>query len=225
MASRSRSRPRTRASAPSSRATVRAWFPTFIYEAPLLSRPGALNRSLLADCYKLREVDEDGLRWCRTNYPDGYTSYASYSRLHQTFSAFTDLARHIDGHVRAFARALDFAEGDGRHKLEMTDCWVNVMPRHAVHALHLHPLSTISGTYYVKTPPGCSRIRFEDPRLDRMMAAPPRKGHARPANQQQVSYDVKAGHLVLFESWLRHEVRPSTVDDERVSVSFNYNWF
>lgn len=223
MVSRSPSRRGSPASATSSRAAVRAWFPTFIYEAPLRPRPGALNRSLLADCYKLRQVDEEGLRWSRTNYPDGYTSYASYSRLHQTFSAFTELARQIDRHVKAFARALDFAE-DG-HKLEMTDCWVNVMPRHAVHALHLHPLSTISGTYYVKTPPGCSRIRFEDPRLDRMMAAPPRKGTARAANQQQVSYDVKAGHLVLFESWLRHEVRPSTVDEERVSVSFNYNWF
>jgi len=29
----------------------------------------------------------------------------------------------------------------------MTDCWVNVMPKQVVHGLHLHPLSTISGTY------------------------------------------------------------------------------
>jgi len=205
---------------------VKAWFPTFIYEAPLL--PGgaaALNRSLLADCRKLREVDEEGLRWCRKNYPDGYTSYASHSRLHQTFSTFTTLARHIDRHVKAFARALDFAADDQRHRLEMTDCWVNVMPRHAVHSLHLHPLATISGTYYLKTPRGCSTIRFEDPRLDRMMASPPRRPDARPENKQQIAYDVRAGHLVLFESWLRHEVRPSTVDEERVSVSFNYNWF
>jgi uncharacterized protein (TIGR02466 family) len=34
-----------------------------------------------------------------------------------------------------------------------------------------------------------------------------------------------AGHLVLFESWLRHEVAPNPIDEERISVSFNYNWF
>jgi uncharacterized protein (TIGR02466 family) len=35
----------------------------------------------------------------------------------------------------------------------------------------------------------------------------------------------RAGQLVLFESWLRHEVAPNPLAAERVSVSFNYNWF
>ena len=34
-----------------------------------------------------------------------------------------------------------------------------------------------------------------------------------------------AGTVVLFESWLRHEVSPNPVATERVSVSFNFNWF
>jgi uncharacterized protein (TIGR02466 family) len=34
-----------------------------------------------------------------------------------------------------------------------------------------------------------------------------------------------AGKLVLFESWLRHEVPPNPVAAERVSISFNYGWF
>ena len=75
----------------------------------------------------------------------------------------------------------------------MTDCWVNVMSRHAVHPLHLHPLAVVSGTYYVATPRGCSRIRFEDPRLDKLMGAPPKRPDCRPENRQQVSYDVAAG--------------------------------
>jgi uncharacterized protein (TIGR02466 family) len=33
-----------------------------------------------------------------------------------------------------------------------------------------------------------------------------------------------AGHIVLFESWLRHEVLANPVAAERVSVSFNYQW-
>jgi len=203
---------------------IQAWFPTLIYEAPLVRAGGRrLQRELLDERAKLRVVDVDGQRWSRLHYPDGYTSYGSLHHLHRLSSTFRVLEKQIDRHVRAFARRLQLDLGDKR--LAMTDCWVNVMPRHAVHALHLHPLSTISGTYYLKTPRGCSHLRFEDPRLSKLMASPPRLADCRPENRQQVSYPVEACHVILFESWLRHEVRPSTVDAERVSVSFNYNWF
>jgi uncharacterized protein (TIGR02466 family) len=36
---------------------------------------------------------------------------------------------------------------------------------------------------------------------------------------------VTAGQVLLFESWLRHEVVPNPVGADRISVSFNYNWF
>ncbi len=36
---------------------------------------------------------------------------------------------------------------------------------------------------------------------------------------------VAAGTVLLFESWLRHEVPPNPVRAERVSISFNFNWF
>jgi uncharacterized protein (TIGR02466 family) len=36
---------------------------------------------------------------------------------------------------------------------------------------------------------------------------------------------VAAGTVLLFESWLRHEVPPNPVSAERVSISFNFSWF
>jgi uncharacterized protein (TIGR02466 family) len=36
---------------------------------------------------------------------------------------------------------------------------------------------------------------------------------------------ARAGQVVLFESWLRHEVMANPVATERVSISFNFNWF
>jgi len=30
--------------------------------------------------------------------------------------------------------------------------------------------------------------------------------------------------VILFESWLRHEVVSNRVDAERISISFNFNW-
>jgi uncharacterized protein (TIGR02466 family) len=92
------------------------------------------------------------------------------------------------------------------------------------HGLHLHPLSFISGTYYVQVPRGAAAIKFEDPRLDRFMAAPPRRTDLPPREQLHVSVKAKAGQVVLFESWLRHEVPAGFTVRERISISFNYAW-
>jgi uncharacterized protein (TIGR02466 family) len=109
-------------------------------------------------------------------------------------------------------------------EIRMTDCWVNIMPPTAAHSLHLHPLAFISGTYYVRTPKGCSGLKFEDPRLDRFMAAPPKIAAVRDENRVHTTYPAEAGNVILFESWLRHEVAANRVDEERISISFNYNW-
>lgn len=202
---------------------IRAWFPTLVYSEPLMaSGLGRFNADLAGECRALRDHDRAGRAWSRTNYPGGYTSYASMNELHRFSSTFAGLERRITRHVRAFARALDL-DLRGR-EIRMTDCWVNIMPPSAAHSLHLHPLSFVSGTYYVQTPRGCPGLKFEDPRLDRFMAAPPRLPKAGRRNQGHVTYPARAGHLVLFESWLRHEVARNRVEAERISISFNYNW-
>ena len=201
---------------------IHSWFPTLIYYQALSPNSlKQLNRDLLEESYRLRQVDRAGVRWCKRNYPGGYTSYASRDNLHLSSSTFMRLEKLISAHVRRYAKALDFdLQGN---QLKMSDCWVNIMPERVQHGLHLHPLACISGTYYVHTPPGSSKIKFEDPRLSKFMAAPPKKSNKRSANKQYVEYPARAGHLVLFESWLRHEVSANP-SKERVSVSFNYQW-
>jgi uncharacterized protein (TIGR02466 family) len=203
---------------------VHALFPTVVYESALQrGGSGELNRQLLRECRQLRLDDAAGRRWSARNYPGGYTSYGSAHRLQAVSPTFESLRRKLERHVAAFAAAVEWNLQD--RELGMTDCWVNIMPRHTVHGLHLHPHSTLSGTYYVQVPKGSPGTKFEDPRLDRFMAAPPRKPNAKREARPWVTFPATAGHLVLFESWLRHEVAPNGVNAERISVSFNYNWF
>jgi uncharacterized protein (TIGR02466 family) len=203
---------------------LRSLFPTLVYEAALQrSGTAAINRQLLKECRQLREDDAAGRRWSSKNYPGGYTSYGSVHRLQKISPTFQLLQRKLKRHVAIFTQAAQWdLQG---HELEMTDCWINIMPRQVVHGLHLHPASTLSGTYYVRVPRGSPGIKFEDPRLDRFMAAPPRRSDATPDAKPWITIPAAAGRLVLFESWLRHEVVPNPVDAERISVSFNYNWF
>lgn len=201
---------------------TRALFPTLVYEARLApAGEREFNRRLLHECLQYREDDSAGRKWSATRYPGGYTSYGSLGRMHTLSPTFATLERKLRRHVRAFARTLEF-DLEGRD-LAMTDCWINIMPRGVVHSLHLHPLSTISGTYYVRTPRGTAGLKFEDPRLDRFMAAPPRRPDCRAEHRPWVTVPTTAGKVVLFESWLRHEVPPNPAAAERVSISFNYH--
>ena len=202
---------------------IKAWFPTFIYVDKL--QPKGLERvndDLADECHQLRDYDDAGRAWSEKNYPGGYTSYASMNQLHEFSSTFGSLEKKLTRHVRDYAKSLDM---DLRKRsIRMTDCWVNIMPPTAAHSLHLHPNSFISGTYYVRTPKGCSGLKFEDPRLSKFMAAPPKLPTVREENRLYTTYPAEAGNVILFESWLRHEVAANRVDDERISISFNYAW-
>lgn len=170
----------------------------------------------------MRARDTAGRRWSARHYPGGYTSYASLDQVHRLSSTFVRLRERIDRHVMAYVRALHWDLRGGR--LAMSDCWINIMGRGSAHGSHLHPQAVVSGTYYVKTPPGTPGLKFEDPRLSRLMAAPRRRGGAPREQRAHAEVPARAGRVVLFESWLRHEVPALAAAHERVSLSFNYQW-
>jgi uncharacterized protein (TIGR02466 family) len=204
----------------SANSTVLTLFPTRIWRAELDDE--ALIDELLAAAEVLSVDDRAGIAWCEKNGYPGYTSYASLDDLPWRFPAFKALARQIDAEVKAFAKTLQFDLGSG--KLVMDSLWVNVLPEGGFHAAHIHPNSVISGTFYVAVPKGASAIRFEDPRHAMMMAAPPRQKKAVVENKSFVSLQPAPGTLLLWESFLRHDVPMNRSGDERISVSFNYNW-
>ena len=151
-----------------------------LFATPLLrSNLGTrLNPELEAASLMIAAEDRAGQRWAKEHGYKGYTSYASLDDLPLRASVFADLVKRCDREVKLFAAKAQFDLG--RRKLKLDSLWVNVMEKDAVHAPHIHPHAVISGSYYVTVPPGSGAIRFEDPRLGLMMAAPPRKATARP---------------------------------------------
>jgi uncharacterized protein (TIGR02466 family) len=198
---------------------VTAHFSTHIYRADDAARAN-LNTELEVAALSLSRDDSAGLRWCAKHGYPGYTSYASLNDLPWRIPAFRKLERILDRHAAAFARALHWDLKGGKPKCD--SLWVNVMPEGGHHTSHIHPNSVISGTYYVKVPQGAGPIVFEDPRLALMMAAPPRKRQAPAQFRNHISETPHPGTLLLWESWLRHEVPLNRAEGERISVSFNY---
>ncbi len=195
---------------------MRDLFVTRLYEAEigderLLAELAHSIRSLAAD-------DEAGRRWSKERRYAGYTSYASLNDLPKRDPAFAELAKLLTRHARTFARELAW---DVKPKLD--SLWVNLLKTSGHHSGHIHPHSILSGTLYVEVAPGSGAIRFEDPRLSLMMAAPTRAKDAPEELRPFVTVRPRPGLLLLWESWLRHEVLPGTGRGERLSISFNFS--
>jgi uncharacterized protein (TIGR02466 family) len=202
---------------------VLSLFATRIYRAALTPKNGdALRRDLALSCAALQSEDKAGRAWCRDHNYKGYTSYASLSDLPRRDPAFDDLRKALDKHVARYGADVGFDLAGG--KLKLDSLWVNVLPQGGVHTGHIHPHSVISGTYYVTLPENAASLKFEDPRLAMMMAAPNRLSDAPQDLQPFVFLAPQEGEVILWESWLRHEVVLNRSKAPRVSISFNYAW-
>ncbi|MEA3080902.1 MAG: hypothetical protein QOD54_570 [Sphingomonadales bacterium] len=189
---------------------MRSLFVTKVYEADIADEPllGELAHSIRT----LAEDDEAGRRWSKEHHYSGYTSYASLNDLPRRDPPFAELAKVLTRHAATFAKECSF---ELARKPRLDSLWVNLLKGGGRHSGHIHPHSIISGTFYVEVPRGSGAIRFEDPRLPLMMAAPRRP-------DTFITIEPRAGLLLLWESWLRHEVLPGTGRGERLSISFNF---
>lgn len=179
-----------------------------------------LNSDLLDAAKMLSKEDKAGRAWCREHGYQGYTSYSSLDDLPQRATCFDQLARLIKQHADRFVDALQM-DLRGR-RLKLDNIWVNVLEPGGSHTGHIHPHCVLSGTYYVRVPDGASALKFEDPRLPMMMSAPAPREAADEEHRRFVYVAPQAGELLLWESWLRHEVTVNRAASSRVSVSFNY---
>ena len=187
---------------------TRSLFATQLYDADLgdAAHLGDLTHSIRT----LAQDDEAGRRWSKEHRYAGYTSYASLNDLPRRDPAFADLGKLLTRHAIAFARELGW-----ERKPKLDSLWVNLLKSGGQHSGHIHPHSVLSGTFCVEVPVGSGAIRFEDPRLPLMMAAPPRA-------DSFVTVQPRPGLLLLWESWLRHEVLAGTGRGERLSISVNF---
>ena len=88
-------------------------------------------------------------------------------------------------------------------------CWATVAAGGNYHLSHTHPENMLSGVYYSRIPAHAGTIIFDDPRGPRW----PFEG--------RYIHTPSAGEIVLFPSWLVHQVTPTQGDERRISWSCN----
>jgi hypothetical protein len=118
------------------------------------------------------------------------------------------------------------------HRLQIyNDCWFHVTRRGGFFGLHNHPNASWSGVYCVD--PGRSdpdkkdsgRLTFVNPMIMGSMHMDAGVANMKlPYGYQVASLSLEAGQLVMFPSWVLHDVKPFEGDGERITVAFNC-WF
>jgi uncharacterized protein (TIGR02466 family) len=110
----------------------------------------------------------------------------------------------------------------------MVDCWFHITRFGGYISNHTHPLCSWSGVYCVhpgEAPgeyPESGVLRFPDARPYANMYVDP--GNVRlkkPYGSGSINFKLRGGQLVLFPSYLAHEVTPFFGRDERITVAFN----
>jgi uncharacterized protein (TIGR02466 family) len=197
-------------------------FVTEIYRAELVEPDTEfLFKHLDFACRKMAMEHDQGRAWSQQHNYLGYTSYGTIKNLRDYAPVFEDLFKIVDAHALAYATLLDM-DLAGKD-LVLQDSWINVLGQYGGHASHLHALSSLSGTVYISVPQGASGIQFEDPRMAMMMHAPPRLAATRQDRLGIVPVIPARGTVLLWESWLRHEVSQNQAKEARISISFNYD--
>jgi uncharacterized protein (TIGR02466 family) len=107
-----------------------------------------------------------------------------------------------------------------KQEIHITHSWTTRNPKGTHHHAHDHPNSIISGVYYAKAPSGnitlvhkrqfSKSMDFQYDFYDRNIF-----------NCDTWEVTVGDGLLVLFPSWLKHDIAPNTSSQDRRIIGFN----
>jgi len=106
----------------------------------------------------------------------------------------------------------------------VTDIWMNYMLRDGAHESHVHGDSHYSGTLYINNPEGVGNVRFHNPVRQYWEFCDPPKLQSAYGNREScgyVEFKPVPGRVIMWNSWLRHEIMPHHSDEPRLSISFN----
>ncbi len=141
-------------------------------------------------------------------------------------------------HEFCMTRLFDFVgevNGYSRQKLltleSQTHAWFHITRRGGRFNAHNHPMASWSGVYCVSAGqndvehPKSGVLHFQNPHQQAGMYQDPGNDHLNDDyTLRGRNFSLKAGEMVLFPSWLFHEVFPYQGEGERITVAFNC-WF
>ena len=171
--------------------------------------------------FQIQNKDKKGTQ--ATNV-GGWQSNDIYEEKHEEFIKLKkEISQHLQTYHLEVFRGMVFKENI---TLNLTNMWVNINKKHHYNEWHIHPLSTLSGVFYIKHD-GCIEngdIMFKNPGSNYLAIVHWPKETVENYNEITawvINVIPKPNMLLIFPSWLEHKVGNNLKNDSRISISFN----
>lgn len=193
--------------------SVDFWFPTVILN-DTIDNQEEINGVLLTRIEEIqKEVPSGGRTWLAAPYNTCGTFDISKD------PAFSTIIDEVTNKVHTLAKSLGI--DTNRNKFECREGWLNIYNQNQFQEYHYHAGFRFSAVYYVQVPPNSSGIVFESPVGPDMMPMPTMLHSV--VTDKTARYEVTAGQVIAFRSYLKHCVPAHMGDGERISLAFNYD--
>ena len=178
--------------------------------------------NLIKEIYKYKEsYDADGRKISNVG---GYQSWdfnwdiiepnnIEYKELNSLFSSIQNNLLNITYGAEA--------------SVNISNAWVSINHKHDYNRRHQHPNSIFSGVFYLQNPEDSESIikfhrsrEFSDYLMSRYI------NHDLDHSYWSEAFEIfpKAGDLLIFPSYMFHEVYPNRSESPRISIAFNTNY-
>ena len=186
------------------------YFPTSIYIHDVKD-PTAMNQELEKNILKWQQEDPKGLN--KTNRGGWHSPTTMHDKPeHQhLISTLFNMAQEI------------FKKEQLDQSVALGNMWANINPPRAWNLKHNHANAFFSGVYYVKVPVNAGQLEAHDPRPGPQLLRPKQNtDNLSREYWRSVSFDPQEGRIIIFPSWLEHEVKSNESNEMRISISFNF---
>jgi len=107
--------------------------------------------------------------------------------------------------------------------LRMNNCWININDYKSYNMRHIHPGCMWSAILYIQTPENCGDIIFYNPAFNLMSYDWREVKYYNHFNSPLWKINAESGDLLIFPSWIEHEVNPNLNENEdRISIAMNF---
>lgn len=109
-------------------------------------------------------------------------------------------------------------------QFSLGNLWININKKGDYNVCHDHPISTISGVIWIKTPENCGKLKFRSPHsfVESSLFECADKTMCKERNYyDNFEFMPKEGTMILFASHLLHWVEMNQSDEDRISIAFN----